>query len=936
MRPRNAALASLALALASHAGCGGPSPAASSSSSSGSGGSGGDPREFYYPPPDSCAYECPDLSKCAEQTTPYACPSLGAWAEIPHESTCPAWDGKYPKPAPGKCTASAPGGDAVKRSGPDPGDPKGFVLPDGRRIHPAGHEWIFADATGGLPSQVIDAPGTPFVITVDTGYGDHVVRSVDVTKLAAGVDPVVSKVAFAAPETLNSGMALAAGRVFVASRDGFVRAIDLDAATGQLTRNDTASIPLPPGGKGNLYASGVAASPDGTRLVVTSADDPSLLVFSIAADASYGTMLGEVGLGGQETFGAYFDPHDPTGGTVYVSLWAGKAVQAIDLANPAAPAVKTTYATDKNPQGIAFLDARFMVVADANGDSLSIIDRTTAVVTSVPIEAGATPLHGAEPTTPAVDPATGRLYVTLGGDNAVAAFEVDTQQSPPAVTRVGLLGTGWWPSGALVRSDGALVVTSLRGHGGGPIPQPFGFGDDDIGDRMRGGVQWIAAPATAELAAGATVVATDDAPAQRTGAPAVACPGGAEDFPLPDTNQGGSPVIDHVFFILRENKNFDALFGDLPGVDGEPKYTLKSTTADMDAVWHNLRAAARAFAISDNYYTDAVFSTQGHVLATYGRSSDFNERTWAISGPRDGSPRAIPGGGISEVGRPLEGSLFDWLFAGKIKFDILGEIDGEPVVPPGQNPPLDIRYPGVGQAITLNDLPKACYAAGRVRVACDLGNFVYQTLPNDHTVGNSSDNPTPETMCAVNDEATGMMLDAISHSPFWKSSIVFITEDDPSSGGEHVDGHRTPLVIVSPWVKRGYVSKTHIDVASIHKMYAHIFGKPYPNRQVAAAMLPLDLFTSTPDYAPFVYAHRTWPLGCGMSAQAEGPAAGKPPPAAEEELTAMWDFGREDRQPGLGAQVWRAMRGKPLAELTPEMKARVRRWQAQAAQRDDD
>jgi hypothetical protein len=278
------------------------------------------------------------------------------------------------------------------------------------------------------------------------------------------------------------------------------------------------------------------------------------------------------------------------------------------------------------------------------------------------------------------------------------------------------------------------------------------------------------------------------------------------------------------------------------------------------------------------------------------------------------------------VGRPPEGSLFEWLIANQIPLDILGEADGVPAPVAGQKSPLDGHYPGVIQAITAIDLPKACYAAGRVRVACDVGRFVYQTLPNDHTVGVSPDNPTPEVMCAVNDEATGIMLDAISHSPFWKSSIVIITEDDPSSGGEHVDGHRTPLVIVSPWVKRGYVSKTHIDVASLHKMYAHLFGKPYLNRQVAAAMLPFDIFTSTPDYTPFTYTPRAWPLACG--------ANGGPVPPGEAELTKMWDFTHEDRQPGLAAQVARAMRGGMIEELTPEMRARARRWQAEA--RDDD
>ncbi len=117
---------------------------------------------------------------------------------------------------------------------------------------------------------------------------------------------------------------------------------------------------------------------------------------------------------------------------------------------------------------------------------------------------------------------------------------------------------------------------------------------------------------------------------------------------------------------------------------------------------------------------------------------------------------------------------------------------------------------------------------------CNLGNVTYMTLPNDHTFGVSPSNPTPETFCAVNDEATGMFIDGLSHSPLWATSLVMITEDDPSQGGEHVDNHRAPFVIVSPFVKRGYVSHTHIDVASMHKILANVIGKPYPNALVAA------------------------------------------------------------------------------------------------------
>jgi len=127
-----------------------------------------------------------------------------------------------------------------------------------------------------------------------------------------------------------------------------------------------------------------------------------------------------------------------------------------------------------------------------------------------------------------------------------------------------------------------------------------------------------------------------------------------------------------------------------------------------------------------------------------------------------------------------------------------------------------------------------------------------------------------------------------------------------------VDLHRAPLVVISPWVKRGSVSTTHTDVAAVHKLFAHIFGKPYPNVEVANASLPLELFTSTPDYTPYTYAPRTFPLVCGdASTKAEG------------ELTASWDLDEPDEQPGLDAQVTRWMRGEQLEELPPRLRRQV-------------
>jgi DNA-binding beta-propeller fold protein YncE len=879
-----------------------------------------DPLDFAKAPL-SCAYSCPVASTCAETQSPYVCPSAGDWKSIPHEDACGTWDGTYPAVTPGSCTAAGASGEAAKYAGPDLDHPGTIILPDGRRMSPAGQDWVFdeSDLSGGLTTLVARVPGTSLVLTVDSGPIDHAVRAIDTAKIGGASTPVTGYVKFALPSTLNSAIAFVApGEVFVATDDGNVQAMTLDTTTGALTRDDAKSIKLPPsvdpfGKPANWYVGGLAASPDGKRLVVTGVAEHELLIYDVdAASATYGAQVGSVDLGVGETFGAWFDPNDVAGTRVYVSIWGGKSVLDVDVSNPAQPAVMHTYKTDKDPEGLAFIDARYMAVAADLGDSIAIIDRANGAVSTVQV-GGANALHGMEPSAVAYDPAAHRLYVTLSGANAIAAYDIDVATTPPTVTPAGELPTAWWPSGIALLDDGSLVVANMRGHGTGPRPLYFDLGDSDIDARMRGSIEHIAAPSAADLTTGSAVVAANDAPSELAGAPTVTCPTNANDFPVPSTNTNGpSSIIKHVFLIVRENKGFDGVFGDLPGVNGEPSYTLKTQPGEMDDIWKNLRALARTFAISDNYYTDAIYSTQGHVWATYGRTNDFNERTWAISGSRR-SARAIPGGGVIDVGQPVEGSLFDWLGNNNVEYDILGEIVGSPQQASATHPPIDGKYPGGPfQNIGHVDLEKACHAAGRARVLCNFGSFVYMTLPNDHTFGLSPTNPTPETFCTVNDEATGMFIDALTHSPLWKDSAVFITEDDPSQGGEHVDSHRTPLVVISPWAKRGYVSKTHIDMASLHKLFAHILGIPYNHAIVANASLPLDLFTSTPDYTPYSYSARTRALACGDTTT-----------MAEIGLTLSWDMSDVDEQPGLDAQVTRWMRGVQYDKLPIEIEREI-------------
>jgi hypothetical protein len=882
----------------------------------------GDPFTFAANLPHSCAFKCPS-SSCKESTTPYGCPMLEPWGQIPHDTPCGTWDGGFPAVT-GACTATAPSGAAIAYT-QKAGTPT--ILPDGRRVTPAGHDWLFdeADVPQSIPTSAIAVPGTTFLLVVDEAYGTNdAVRVVDTSKIDGTTNPTVSHVIFANPLTINRGIAFVPpGEVYVSSDDGVVHALTLNTTTGALALDDTAHALTTPGSvndqgnPANYYAQGVAASPDGTRLVVTSVLDSHMLVFDVKpTSATFGKQVGELGLGAPETWGAWFDPHDATGQYVYVSDLQNDQVLEVDVSTPTAPTIKATYPTDKNPQSIAFLDGRWMAVATAFGDAIDIIDRTTTTVTSVPVSLEGDGLHGADPSTLAYDATNARLYATLAGANAIEAWSVDLSTTPPTLASLGELPTAWWPSDVVVLSDGSLVVPNLKGHGNGPnaISVPPDDGDGMAG--ASGGIQKIPAPSTSDLSTGATAVFADDDVSQLAGHSVVDCPdGGAYDFPIPATNTGSpSSRISHVVFIVRENKAYDGVFGDLDAGNGDPSLTSKTTPAGLDKLWPNLRDVARQFAFSDNYYTDAELSVQGHMWTTYARTNDYCEREWIDEGyARSPFASPAPAAGTASFGQPAEGSIFDWLGKNQVPYRILGEGDGLPQVVAGQADPVDVHYPGGPvQSINYPDNEKACYFAGRERVLCDLGNVTYMTLPNDHCSGVSPNTPSPETMIATNDEATGMVIDAVSHSPLWASTLVIVTEDDPQQGGDHVDHHRTPIIFASPWLNHGYATHTHMDVASIAKLVAHIFAIPYPNALVARAGMPFDLFTGTPDYTPYTYTPRQEPLTCGQNAT-----------QSEINLTESYDFSDVDQQPGLDDMVSRWLRSDRVKIGQPPLPKRI-------------
>ena len=837
--------------------------------------------------PPSCAFQCGGVP-CEELTVPFACPAMGSWEDIPHAEACGCFSGAPPATVQGACSVSDPSGEATRLAGPS--GPQSWVLPDGHLIEPAG---VYAhldedDLSGTFPMSLVRIPGTRLVLSSDGGLYDNALRLLNIDELAAGRAPTAAHVRFARPESLYYGVVWLAPDTALASGggDGMVYAFDVDTTAATLTRNSTRDIDLGPTTEKNTprsrWYAGPMASADGSRLLVApSSAEREIQVRSLDAGA-WGELIGTIPLNSKTVFELVADPFDPNGNTFYATMWDDDILVELDAD---ALAVTRSINIGKNPEGIAFIDSSFMVVASADADVLVLVDRTTWTERArIDLHAEDEPLgHG--PSAISYDASKQRLYATLSGVNAVAAFDVSVAGNVPTIAPIGRIPTAWWPTGVVAMDDGSLAILAGKGIGTGPDEGDYEWTDSMITRLMRGGVQHVPYPTQADLSA---MTATADGArrlASTPGYPEVTCPEGADDFPVPvSPSEGPSERIKRVVYVIRENKTYDAVFGDMPGTNGDP--SLVMAPGDMERIWPNARKIAQSFTNFDNYYTSAEQSIQGHVWTTFGQTSDFVERTWMTAW---GRATRLPTSGIADEARPGKGSIFESLDRAGVSYANMGEVVG---IGEGM---LDPGYPGLIYALNKPDIEKACYIAGRARVRCDLPSLSYVVLPNDHTEGGTGNAPHPGVFIAVNDEATGRIVDAISHSPLWPETLIIFTEDDPQNGADHVDVHRTLLFMASPWVRRGYVSRGHYDISSVHKLILSILGVPYPNEQIAQSAIPFDAFTSTPDYTPFEFEPRVYEKPCNpedtrAAREAEG-----------------WDFSEPDEQPGIARWTWKIL-----------------------------
>ncbi|MFT4568689.1 MAG: YVTN family beta-propeller protein [Saprospiraceae bacterium] len=547
-----------------------------------------------------------------------------------------------------------------------------------------------------------------------------------------------------------------------------------------------------------------------------------------------------------------------------------------------------------SPNSIVATDDH-VYVSNGNNDNISVIstkeDRVVNTIFLKPDDR-VKQFRGVIPFGLALSPDQKRLYVAESGINAVAVVNT----SNGAVE--GHIPTGWFPSKVEVSKDGAyLIVTNAKGYGSGPnggVTFERGPEGSYIGSLMKGTVQVLKIPNDEALKSMTQNVISNNFKIRKADDPIFQ---DRSDNPIPLYPGEKTSPIKHIVFISKENRTYDEVFGQIAKGKGDStiaRYGYNATfsnranteTVTNTTVMPNHLALARQFAIADNFYVDADVSADGHrwlvntypnewcetsTAASYGGNRDFKEDSKAPGVfAMNGAAGAIYPEDYNEAGSMWDhlerngASFFNFgfsvmfepaLYKPEYKYSGIHQFINYPMPQPlyGRT---SRQYPTYNMAIPDQfriDQFKKEFDEKWINGGDTMPQLITVIIPNDHGASERPEAGFPfrESYMADNDLAVGRIVEYLSHTPYWKNMLIVITEDDAQNGVDHIDAHRSLLMIISPWVKRDYVSHGHFSFGSIFKTFWNTLALPYLNQYDAGASDLADFFSSTPDFTPY-------------------------------------------------------------------------------------
>jgi len=773
------------------------------------------------------------------------------------------------------------------------------LLPNQWTLTPTGEQIPVGD----LPLAMALSPDGRYLLVTNNGYADQYVSVIDVAlRHEIGKIPM-------SESWLGLAFSPTGDRVYVSGGGTDEIAVQrFDRGTFEQERTLRAKAD---GDEAPYFVSGLAVSGDGRTLYACALRQSKLMVFDLESEDAVPAYV-DVG-----AF-PYTVVLDEKAGRGFVSNWGDRSISVIDLATRRE---SRRIAVGDHPNAMVVSpDTRRLYVTSANSNELSVIDLDGLTVTSV-VDLSPypdAPPSGSTPNGLALSPDAKSLYIANADNNSITVLDL----TGPTPRFAGWIPTGWYPTAALTSADGkTLFVANGKGLGsranpGGPQPTDTKRSLEYIGQLFLGTVAVVPVPERDALARMTAQVRQNNGFKVPAGQTAPAAPVQARAIPR---HLGEPSLIKHVFYILKENRSYDQVFGDLPQGEGDPSLTLFGREISP-----NHHALAETFVLFDNFYVDAEVSQDGHSWSMGAYATDFTEKLW----PTNYSGRNFPQPLYLPIAYPTAGFLWDASAAAGVTYRSYGEFarrmeDGTSGSPlPALNGHVAPHYPILD--LTIRDQARAdAFAADLEQLIADdsVPALNILSLPSDHTMGTRPGAPTPRAMMADNDLALGRIIDTISHSPIWKESVVFVIEDDSQNGPDHIDAHRTVALIASPYAKRGFVDHTMYDTVSLVRTLELILGIP-PMSQYDAAAIPMFApFTDRPDPTPFDALPARWQMDERNTEQSPGAA-----------LSARMNFDDLDAAPErlLNEIIWKSVRGADSEMPQPHTR---RNWLADA---DDD
>jgi YVTN family beta-propeller protein len=688
-------------------------------------------------------------------------------------------------------------------------------------------------------------------------------------------------------------------RLYLSNVDGDIKVFGVDGA-GQVRGLFSIGLPAAnaPWRKEEIPA-GLALSRDGRRLYVVL----NLSNRLAEIDATTGEVLRSWPVG-VAPYGVVL-----AGGKAYVSNWGGRRPDADSLTGPAGQGTRVRvdpvrYIANEGSVSVIPLqqdvpvveirvglhssglaatpNGRYVVVANAGSDTLSVIDtRTDKVVETLWARSSPADLFGASPNALAFNSAGTTLYVANGTQNAIAVFRFRPDESQ----LLGMIPVGWFPGA--VAYDGVrrqLVVANIKGVG-----STRGLKESQVHEhntyQYHGTLSLVPLPRAGELSRlTRRVLDNYRYPLLQEARQ----PARAHQPPRPVPQRVGEPsVFEHVVYIIKENRTYDQVLGDVPEGNGDPSLCVFGAE-----VTPNQHKMVHDFVLLDNTYCSGILSADGHQWSDTAFATDYMEKSFA------GFPRSYPDGmedsNVDALAYAPSGFIWDNALAHGKSLRVYGEFaitEAAWADPARKGRPrwLDYYHDFLDQTHRINissrpgieslrpylntqtvgwdmDIPDVFRAAQFIKELHEyertgaLPHLLIVCLPDDHTSGTRAGAPTPAAQVADNDLAFGQIVEAISHSPFWAKTCIFAIEDDPQNGWDHVSGFRTTAYVISPYTRRHAVISTQYNQTSLLRTIELILGLPPMNQIDATATAMSDCFCHVPDLAPYVAVPANVPL----------------------------------------------------------------------------